>query len=104
MAKQLNELEFRRTEVFTLLKQIEDIKKKKDALESELNTQLKLEMEAHSYTKTDLKLANEKADFYFKAYNDLKKPPKSGISGWTKVVIVVGIIATAGIIYGVARN
>lgn len=105
LAKQLNELEIRRIEVFTLLKQLDDMKKEKDKLENELSTQLKLEKEAHGYTKIDLKLAIERADFYNKAYEDLKKTPKSSSIGrWTKVIVVVGIIATAGIIYAAVRN
>jgi hypothetical protein len=105
LAKQLSELEFRRSEVFSLLKQIEDLKAKHVDLVAEVEKQLGLERQAHDYTRTQLKQAEDRAAFYKKAYDDLKVPPKTPwLTKGQKVAIVVGVIAAgAATLYLVSR-
>ena len=102
LLKQLNELEFRRAEVLTLVNQITDLKAKQADLLGELRTQLALEKAAHEYTKRDLKLVSEREQFYRSAYEDLKKPPPS--TGMSKAVKwgIIGAVVVAGAVIGYA--
>ena len=105
LAKQLSELEFRRAEVFSLLKQIEDMKAKNIDLVAEVEKQLGLERQAHDYTRTQLKQAEDRAAFYKSAYDDLKVPPKTPwLTRKAKVAIIVGVIAAGAVtVYAVSR-
>jgi len=105
LMRQLNELEFRRSEVTALLKQLLDLKAENTAVLAEVHKQLDLERQAHSYTRTELKQAEERATFYKGVYEDLKKPPPSkGISLKWKVITVAGVVVAGAVIgYVVTR-
>lgn len=103
--KQLNELEFRRSEVLNLLQQLVDLKAKNVDLVTELRTQLALAVQARDYTLKDLAMAEERAAFYKAAYEDLKKPaPSKGISLKWKVLAVAGVVVAGAVIgYAVSK-
>jgi len=106
MAKQLNELEFRRGQVFEFLKQISALKVDGAKLEAEIRTQLALEKQAHEYTARELGLATERAVLYERLYGELKQvpPPSKGLSKGRKAAIIAGVIAAGAVIgYAVSR-
>lgn len=91
--------------MFSLLRQIEELKAKNVDLVAEVEKQLGLERQAHEYTRTQLKAAEDRAAFYQGAYNDLKTPPKTPwLTKKAKVAIVLGVIAAGAVtVYAVSR-
>jgi len=83
------------------LDEIKQAKAENAALVGELRKQLDLEKEAHGLTRRDLALASERADFYARAYQDLKKPPPSkAMSRAVKWGLVVGIAVAGAAVAG----